>query len=393
MNLTSGQGGLAGTTTEPGSPRLPTVDQLIAIWGRVLDVAPILPDSNFFDLGGDSFLAMTMLIEIERETGIGIPFTAFYEAPTVELLAAFVGKQAPKFSPLVRLKSGGAAPGLFIVHGIGGTVMELTKLGALIDYEGAVYAIQAKGVDGLGVPLSTVEDMASYYLAAIREIQPKGPYLLAGYSFGGLVALEMSRQLREKGQNIDLLVLIDSYAHPRTWPSRARLAVRWRRLMHRMSLLAEHPIRETHAYAQLTVAQFKRRLQGHAGHGRSVVNWLGDHMCQLTPALRRVRTADEMALDAYAPRYYPGKITFLRAERPDPAFPTDPEPIWEPLAQSVTVHTVKGNHFTVLVEHAGSIAARLSVCLMNALAERNMPGMQRNAAPRPTFRAMEDAPC
>ncbi len=394
MNLPSGQGGLAGTPTEPGSPKLPTVDQLIAIWRRVLDTAPILPDTNFFDLGGDSFLAIRMLLEIERETGICLPFTAIYDAPTVELLAAFLRKQAPKFSPVVCLKSGGAMPGLFIVHGIGGTVMELTKLGRTIDYAGAVYAVQAKGLDGSDAPLSKVEDMAGYYLAAVREIQAQGPYLLAGYSLGGLVALEMGRQLTEMGQSIGLLVLIDSYAHPRTWPSRTRLGVRWRRLMNRMSLLAEHPMRETHAYAQLTVAQFKRRLQRHGGQGPSMANWLGDHARQLTPALRLVRAAGEMAFDAYAPCYYPGKIAFLRAESPDPAFPTHPEPIWEPLAQAVTVHTVKGDHFTILGEHVGSIAARLSVCLKGALAERNMAeALQRRAAPVPASRAMEDVPC
>src|SRR5262249_4615088 len=143
-----------------------------------------------------------------------------------------------------------SVPGFFVVHGVGGTVMELTKLGALIDHAGSVYAIQAKGADGLETPLTSVEDMAAYYVAAIREVQPQGPYLLAGYSFGGLVALEMARRLEEMGEHIGLLVLIDAYGNPRTWPLSTRLGVRGRRLMHRLSLLAKNPLRETRAYAQ-----------------------------------------------------------------------------------------------------------------------------------------------
>jgi acetoacetyl-CoA synthetase len=391
MTAMSGESGFKGRPAGADRALPLSVDRLTAIWSRVLDVAPVLPDSNFFDLGGDSFLAMTMLLEIERETGVTVPFTAIYDAPTVELLAAFLGKQAPKFSPLVCLKSGGAAPPLFIVHGIGGTVMELTKLGSLIDYAGAVYAIQAKGVDGLDVPLSKVEDMADYYVAAIREVQSEGPYFLAGYSFGGLVAVEMSRRLKDMGQQIGLLVLIDAYAHPRTWPLRTRLAVRWRRLRHRMSLVARHPLRETQTYVQLALAQFKRRLRRQGEKRSSVTSWLGDHTRALTPALRLVHAAGEMAVDAYVPRPYPGKLTFLRAERSDPRFPSNPEPVWKPLTEATAIHTVKGDHFSAVGEHIASIAARLSLCLKEGIAEWASPDAPRSR--HAASRSVEGALC
>lgn len=388
------QENFAGNAGGEGQPLPPTIEQLGRIWSRVLGVAPVLPDANFFDLGGDSFLAMTMLLEIERETGINIPFTAIYDAPTIELLAAYLGKQAPKFSPLVCLKSGEGSPALFIVHGIGGTVMELAKLGTLVDYRGAIYAVQAKGLDGTESPLSKVEDMAAYYLAAIREVQPHGPYLLAGYSFGGLVALEMCRRLREMDEIIGLLVLIDSYAHPRTWPLHARIGVRWRRLMHRAGLMAQNPRREALAYAQLTIAQLQRKLQRRGERANSVMNWLGDHTRELTPTLRLVRAGGEMAVDAYVPRYYPGKLIFVRAERCLPVFPVDPRRIWKPLAESVTVHSVRGDHFTILGEHVASIAARLSACLNHARAGRNMCEVPRRDEPGDSpSRPMEGVPC
>jgi acetoacetyl-CoA synthetase len=344
-------------------PKAPGVDQLIVIWSRVLNISPICPDSNFFDLGGDSFLAMTMLLEIESHTGINVPFTAIYDAPTPESLAAFLEKQTPDFSPLVCLKSGKKARPFFIVHGIGGTVMELVKLAALIDYEGAVYAIQAKGVDGSDQPLSSVEEMAAYYVAAVRQIQPHGPYLIAGYSFGGLVAVEMGRLLQQQGQVVSDLLFIDSYAHPRTWPWLSRVEVRWRRFKHRAGLIARHPVREGLSYARLTIMQVKARFRRHRSRADSAVNWLGDQTRSLTPTLRLVHAAGEMALDAYVPRPYTGNILFLKAESPDPHFPARPNRIWEPLVKGMAVHTVKGNHYSVVSDHVSSIATQISLCL------------------------------
>ena len=370
----------------------PTVDRLIAIWTRVLQVSPIYPDTNFFDLGGDSLLAVGLLLEIERETGCSIPFTAIYDAPTVEALAAALEEQhMANFSPLVCLKEGEGAPPFFIVHGIGGTVMELSRLGKLIDYQGAVYGLQAKGLDGTEPPFDSIQDMAAYYLDAIREMQPTGPYFLSGYSFGGLVAVEMCRLLKLEGEEIGLLLLIDAYAHPRSWPLATRLAVRWRRLQHRRAELAGLPWRETASCAFHAAARMLRLR-----HGRqdSVASWLRDHAPVLSPALRKVRAAGETALNAYVPSYYPGRITFLRAEIPDPVFPTKPAPIWRPLVTEFALHTVKGSHFTIVGEHVVSIAARLSQCLSDASADRFVAAtQQRTGATGSKDYSMEGVPC
>ena len=166
----------------------PIIGRLTAIWERVLQRSPIEIEDNFFDCGGDSLLAVHVFIEIMKETGRELPITTIYDAPTIAALAALLdGAPATPFSPLVLAKSGSGAPPFFLVHGMGGTVMQLTQLGKLIDYEGPVYAIQPRGLDGLEPPIDSVDEMAAYYLRAIFEIQPHGPYLLAGYSFGGMV--------------------------------------------------------------------------------------------------------------------------------------------------------------------------------------------------------------
>lgn len=362
--------------TEPvhdsDSTPLPTIDRLSAIWTRVLQVSPILPDTNFFDAGGDSLMAAGLMLEIERETGHAIPFTAIYDAPSVKELAALLEEwHAPVFSPLVRLKQGNGAPPFFIIHGIGGTVMELSRLGKLIDYQGAVYGIQARGVDGTEPPINSIPEMAARYLDAIRVEQSSGPYFLSGYSFGGLVALEMSRQLQEAGEKTGLLVLIDAYPHPRLWPLPTRLAVRWRRVQHRCAELAKLPLRETFSYALQKAQDLFGRFssvgrRNGSSTNDSVSRWLRDHTDHLPQALREVREAGGAALLTYVPQHYAGIITFVRAENPDPNFPSRPEPFWRNWVDKIEIHTVKGSHFTIVGEHAESIAARLSQCLADS---------------------------
>src|SRR5438128_1674894 len=166
------------------------VELLLGLWQRVLQTDEVTPDSNFFDLGGDSLLALNLFLEIERATGRQLPITAIYDAPTVAEQALLLqDEQAPEFSPLVLLKSGNGSPPLFIFHGIGGTVVEFAQLGKLIEIDGAVYAVQAQGVDGSLPPLESVEEMAALYVDAIRAVQPNGPYRLCGYSFGGVIAV------------------------------------------------------------------------------------------------------------------------------------------------------------------------------------------------------------
>src|SRR6185312_14843752 len=135
--------------------------------------------SNFFDLGGDSLLALNLFLEIERATGRHLPITTIYDAQTVTEQAALLREEGTtEFSPLVLLKAGNDSAPLFIFHGIGGTVVEFAELGKRIDIDGAVYAVQAQGVDGTLPPLESVEEMAELYVSVIREKQPNGPYRL-----------------------------------------------------------------------------------------------------------------------------------------------------------------------------------------------------------------------
>lgn len=350
-----------------------STELLLGIWRRVLRTGDVEPDSNFFDLGGDSLLALTLFLEIERATGRHLPITAIYDAQTVaEQVQLLAGEPAPEFSPLVLLKPGDSSTPLFLFHGVGGTVVEFAALGKLIDIPGQVYAVQAQGVDGTLPPLETVEEMADLYLAAIREKQPSGPYLLSGYSFGGLLAIEVARRLKQAGEEIALLFLIDSYAHPVTWPRISLLKVRTRRAGNLvLSRLKRSPLENVGV------------LLGLAGLRRMKPSKVESADKQLPPELRKrawllkvkpdlplpllqTRLATELALFRYRPSYYDGKAFFLKARRPDPHFPTDPTRVWGKLIAQLKVQVCPGSHLTIVSDYAADVAARINSCIRQA---------------------------
>lgn len=355
------------------------VERLTGIWTRILQVTPIFPDSNFFDLGGDLLLAVGLFLEIERETGRKFPVTTIYDAPTIAEQAALLESDStPKFSPLVLLKPGDGRTPLFVVHGIGGTVMELSTLGKQIQSDSPIYAVQARGLDGAEPPFDTIEDMAAFYLDAIREEQSMGPYLLAGYSFGGLVAFEMARLLTQRQENVALLFMVDAYAHPKTWPLGSRAAVRRRRLQSRLRLIAARPVGETVSYLAGVAKKLVPHAMRRASAPKPALRWLKDLDPNLPLPLRQVRGAGEAALSSYVPQFYPGKITFLRAQITDPVFPTDPKPIWGPLSQEFELLEAPGDHRTLIERHAGIVAGRISSSIAHALAPGDpKPGARR----------------
>jgi acetoacetyl-CoA synthetase len=124
----------------------------------------------------------------------------------------------PRLTPFLQVKAGNEKPPIFITHGLCGTV-QFFKLAKHIRTGHPIYGIQAKGINGSEEPFDRVEDMAEYYLNALEESHPDDRYILIGYSFGGLVALEVAQRLAAKGRPVALLVLLDAFPHPRFMPA------------------------------------------------------------------------------------------------------------------------------------------------------------------------------
>lgn len=315
------------------------IEALTSIWQRVLQLSSIHAEDDFFDLGGDSLLALQLFTEIEQLCGRELPPVTIYQARTISALAALLEQPTtPRFPTLVPLKAGPKKPPVFIAHGLGGSVIDFFQPVRHLESDHPIYGMQARGIDGLDEPLERIEDMAEFYLNAIREMQPHGPYALMGYSLGGLVALEMAQQLSTNGEQVALLAMLDAYPH-----------MRYLSLGQRVRLAARHARRGLRIFGNLSGSG---PYQPPAG-------------VSLTPAMQRVRASAYLALTRYRPRFYRGEIKFVRAEIPS-GFPANAAAVWAPLAQKIEVATVPGDHLGMIATHYSSLASVLSRYLAEA---------------------------
>lgn len=309
------------------------IEALTPIWQRILQLPSVGPSDDFFDLGGDSSLALQLFTEIAELCNRELLPVTIYQARTIAALAAFLEQPiTPKFPKLVSLKEGTTKPPVFIAHGLGGTVMDFYQIVRHITTDHPIYGMQAKAINGIDEPLDRIEDMAEFHLAAIKEMQPDGPYILVGYSLGGLVALEMAQRLTANGRRVRLLAMIDAYPHMRflSFGQRVRLVAR----------------------------QAKRGLTMFGNFGSSTL-YQPPVGVSITPGMSRVREAAYLALTRYRPRFYPGTIKFVRAAVTS-GFPADPAAVWEPLAEKVEIETVPGDHLGMIATHHDSLALVLS---------------------------------
>lgn len=186
--------------------------QLICIWQDLLGVASVGVDDNYFDLGGDSSLAVQLFAQIERVCRVKLPLATLYEAPTIAELSRILSGEMPSsgWSPLVPIQTSGSRPPFFCMHGAGGNVLSYRKLSQHLGSDQPFYGLQSKGLDGSSEVLKTIEEMAALYVGQIRTVQPRGPYLLGGYCMGGTVAYEVAQQLQAAGDEVALLALFDT---------------------------------------------------------------------------------------------------------------------------------------------------------------------------------------
>lgn len=187
--------------------------EIVKVWSEVLQIKEIGIDENFFEMGGTSIMAVKAVAEIEKITGTRLPLSVLFEYSTVEKFATLFNENSKIYSDcLVPLKANGSKVPLFMVHGGGLEVLYFANTSKHLDEEQPFYGLQGIGSKGFDDWYESIEDMAAHYIQAILKINPDGPYALAGYCVGGVVAFEMTRQLQEQGKEVSVTVLVDSYA-------------------------------------------------------------------------------------------------------------------------------------------------------------------------------------
>ncbi|MEW6736321.1 MAG: thioesterase domain-containing protein, partial [Acidobacteriota bacterium] len=155
---------------------------------------------------------VSLVAQIKKYFQQEIPLITLFQEATIENLAALLNKQTSPYTstPLVSIQPSGSTRPFFCVHPIGGSVFCYIELARHLGKEQPVYGLQACGLNGEQKPFTSIEEMATYYIESLRTIQPQGPYLLGGWSLGGLIAFEMAQQLCKQGEEIALLALFDS---------------------------------------------------------------------------------------------------------------------------------------------------------------------------------------
>jgi acyl transferase domain-containing protein/thioesterase domain-containing protein/aryl carrier-like protein len=365
------------------APKNDLEQKLVNIWQDFLGIQQVGIYDDYFELGGDSLLAVQLISQLRTNLKIELSTKNLIETPTIAGLATLIEKtqtnsnlvhQAPeltKLSHLVTIRGTGNKQPLFCVHPIGGNVFCYKKLAHYLGTEQPFYALQAKGLDG-NQPFTQIQQMAAEYIKALQTIQPQGTYLLGGWSFGGIVAFEMAQQLQQQGQEVALLALIDSSAP-----------------------------KYNYQLAQFDDADLLTWFATDLGIdiGKDIATW-SQHLRQLKPEeqlqyilnqaqqasilpatatieyirpLIQVFKSNLQALGSYVPQVYSQQIDLFTASEAFPLFATEKFTTEDSVKQQddtlgwaelssipIEVHKIPGNHYTIMGEpHVNVLAAQL----------------------------------
>lgn len=191
-------------------------EQVIAeIWQSLFNVQKIGRHDNFFSLGGHSILGIMLLSQIKKQLSVEIPLRVLLESPQLSEFALAIDEPCATTSHkhLVYISKVGTKSPLFLIHPSEGEVTYAYDLASKMSSERPIYALAAAGLREGEVPHQTVEAMASAYIEEIRQVQPQGPYYIAGWSAGGTIAYEMAYQLIGQDQQVAFLGVFDSSSH------------------------------------------------------------------------------------------------------------------------------------------------------------------------------------
>jgi aspartate racemase len=254
---------------------------------------------------------------------------------------------------------------------VGGNVLGFEALSRHLGPDQPVYGLQAVGLEGKQAPLTDVEEMADYHVRAVLEFQPEGPYLLAGQSFGGLVAFEMARRLRASGHRQVMVALFDTGVRFGPPLSRtARLARRTRALIRRtlrqMSDVSRMSETDKLKYLAARTRTLKRRSRSRLWRAtHNVYRLMAGQERPLPQALRSVEEGCWMAARRYVPHAYDGRVILFLAEQRSPSFSGDSRGGWNQLALGgMEVHVIPGDHVSILKEpNIQVLAEQLKACM------------------------------
>ncbi len=348
---------------------------LASFWESLLGIEKVGVDDSFFDLGGHSLIAVRLFAKIKETFHVSYPISVLFEAPTIRRCAAMLreaGEQSNRagdqgrHTHLVAMHTGKSGPKtpFFLVAGMFGNVLNLRHLAHLVGAERPFYGLQARGLHGDEQPHNRFEDMAADYLEEIQSVQPHGPYLLGGFSGGGITAYEMAQQLLAQGEEVKSLILLDTplpYRPPLQFKDKMHIHL-LRLREERLGYLKEWAVNRLN----WELERFKKK-QSPSPAAQALP--AGFHSAKIESAFRQ-------ALSCYDLKPYSGKVTLFRPALDRRFILSDQKVVssereyifddngWTPYVGNLEIQEVPGNHDSMVLEpNVRTLAAHFAACL------------------------------
>ncbi|MFL0802020.1 MAG: acyltransferase domain-containing protein [Agarilytica sp.] len=351
-----------------------TERSLTRLWVKSLGIKNIKLKDDFFALGGSSLLAVQIISKIQEMWSVELDEHVFLNAPTVELLAKLIEASSPNKKEsaelpesLVLIQEGEPKkPPIFFVHPVGGHVYFYRSLAKALGEHKTVYGFQAAGLQKENSSHTSIEDMAIFYIDALKKVQPEGPYFLAGASFGGTVAFEMAVQLTNNGDAVPFLCLMDT---PGVGQMPTEMSTETEILAYLGASISGDP-----KYSKESLEKIEKSKR--VNH---FVQWVREE--GLLPdeindedvsRFLDVFSKNMNAMIQYKPKSYTGNVLFFRAkERREKYDPKNPERGWIDYAEGgISIKIVPGNHITMMdspnnIVLANEMSKEISRVLLN----------------------------
>ncbi len=364
------------------APRNKLEHTIADLWSEALGIESVGIHDNFFELGGDSLLTVQFISRLQTASQVNLTQSHIIEAPTVALLASVIENMRmvarQTVSLLVNIRPHGSRLPLFCIHPAGGTIFPYVNLARYLNAEQPVYGIQSPAFGG-EKEYSNLADRAARYIETIKGVQPEGPYLLAGMSYGGNMAVEMGAQLKNQGDEVALTALFDSYPQrsyqhqvedPASFLTAFLLVTEVTFESHNLRKLSHDP----HFRQQSEDEQWNEIL-------KHIDTLRLDRMYQKIPNIFSIWKKHHSEIKDHILQHYPGRITFFQAYEKIPHHldtllkmdVNDKLVIeeWNRIAsEPIERIVIPGNHLTILDEpHVQILAELLSAIIKKAQAE------------------------
>ena len=363
------------STAKKEAPTTKGEELLTNIWKDLLGVEEVSIQDDFFELGGHSLAAVQLMSRIKDATGKKLPLTTLFQHSTIKKLAGQLngfnkplqngqsknGHTTLEYSSLICIRKGGNKPPLYLVHGGGLHVLFYQNMVKYLSDDQPIYALQAKGLNEGEEALDCIEDMAAHYLREIKSQNPHGPYCLAGYSLGGLIAWEMASQLQAEGKEVPLLALFDAVAKYE-WAGKggnSGLKKKFKKLGYNMSLLLKDPAKTIEYKSSVLKMQFQH-LKGKLSmaYRNNETNEIEEGYL---PYGKEVYEKSLQAYEKYVLKPLQIHVDLFKAKE-QMFYLHDPEHYgWDQFAlHGLTIHQIEGNHLTLFdVPHGQQVAEAL----------------------------------